>query len=262
MTGPAAGASSLDGRKVLVTGANRGIGAELVRAALARGARTVVAGMRSVGSSPFADDGRVVAVRLDVSVPAQIRSAAADHPDVDLVVSNAGVPCYRPVLGADDVDEQVFAHTMDVNFLGPLRLARAFADALRRPGAGIVFVLSVGAVALSRSSPIYSASKAAGLMTALAVGEELRAAGGRAMLVLPGFVDTEMSSALQMPKAGAADVAERIVDGWLAGERTVWPDEFAQAVRRTVGPGFERLLDDPRGRMTEVQNAYLGSFRS
>lgn len=252
---------SLAGQKVLVTGANRGIGAEVVRAALVRGARIVVAGMRSVGTSPF-DDERVEPILLDVSVPAQIRSAATDHSDVDLIVSNAGVPCYRPVLGDGDDDEQVFAHAMEVNFLGPLRLARAFADTLRHPGAGIVFVLSVGAVALSRSSPIYSASKAASLMTALAVGEELRAAGGRAMIVLPGFVDTEMSSQLHMPKANAANVAARILDGWLAGERTVWPDRFADAVRLAVGAEFERLLDDPRGRMTEVQNGYLGTFRA
>lgn len=249
--------TSLQGRRVLVTGANRGIGAELVRAALARGARTVLAGTRDPES--FQPAAGVVPVRLDVTIPDEIRAAAADHPDVDLIVSNAGVACYRPLLGGGGDDDAEFARAMDVNFVGPMHLIRAYADSLRRPDAGIVFVLSVGAVALSRSSPIYSASKAACLMMALAAREELRETGAHVTVVLPGFVDTEMSTTLQMPKAPAADVAGRILDGWSAGEPTVWPDRFAEVVRETVGPAFERLLDDPRAIMTGVQREFLES---
>ncbi len=247
--------TSLEGRRVLVTGANRGIGGELVRAALARGASTVLAGTRDPDAFPPAD--RVVPVRLDVSAADQISAAAAEHPDVDLIVSNAGVSCYRVVLGDGGEDE--FARAMDVNFLGPMRLVRAYADSVRRPDAGVVFVLSVGAVALSRSSPIYSASKAACLMMALAVREELRESGAHVTVVLPGFVDTEMSTALRMHKASAVGVAERILDGWSSGQRTVWPDRFAEVVRDAVGPAFERLLDDPRATMTGVQAAFLES---
>lgn len=243
----------LAGRHVLVTGANRGIGAELVRAALSRGASTVLAGSRD--SSALAPADGVVPVQLDLTVPDQIRAAAQQHPEVNLLVSNAGVPCYHPVLG--DGDERAFTDAMDVNFYGPLRLVRAFSDSVRRPGAGVVFVLSVGAVALSRSSPVYSASKAACLMMALAVREELRESGAHVTVVLPGFVDTEMSTALHMPKASAADVAGRILDGWSAGERTVWPDRFAEVVRTTIGADYHRLLDDPRGTMTDVQAAFV-----
>lgn len=245
--------TSLEGRRVLVTGANRGIGAELVRIALARGASTVLAGTRDPESFPAMD--HVVPVLLDVTAEDQIRAVAAAHPDVDLIVSNAGVSCYRPILGAGD-DHDVL-RTLDVNFLGPMRLLRAYGNSVRRPGAGAVFVLSIGAVALSRSSPIYSASKAACLMLALAVREELRESGAHVTVALPGFVDTEMSTRLQMPKARPADVAVRILDGWSAGERTVWPDAFAEVIRETVGADYERLLDDPWAAMTDVQAAFL-----
>jgi len=249
--------TSLEGRRVLVTGANRGIGAELVRAALARGAGTVLAGVREPAAYAPAD--RVVPVRLHMSAPDQISAAAADHPEVDLIVSNAGVSCYRPVLA--EGGEEEFARAMEVNYLGPMRLIRAYADSVRRPDAGVVFVVSVGAVALSRSSPIYSASKAACLMMALAVREELRESGAHVTVVLPGFVDTEISASLQMPKARAADVADRVLDGWSAGERTVWPDRFAEVVRANVGPDFERLLEDPRAVMTGIQAAFLQSVQ-
>lgn len=235
----------LAGRHVLVTGANRGIGAQLVHVALERGAERVYAAARA--TSVVSDDERVVPVRLDVTDAAQLEAAAATHAQVDLVVSNAGVSCYGPAL---KVDEATMRHAYEVNTFAPLALARAF-----RPAAGMVFVLSVAAVALSRSSPHYSASKAAGLMGALGVRAELPEA--TVTIALPGFVDTEMSAPLTMPKADPRTVAERILDGWTAGVATVWPDAFAELVRDTaVGTPFLRLLDHPHDVMSEVQAAY------
>ena len=83
----------------------------------------------------------------------------------------------------------------------------------------MIFVLTVGAVALSRSSPVYSASKAAGLMLALAVREELRDDGATVTVVLPGFIDTEMAANFDRPKASPMQIAERSLDGWLAGRK-------------------------------------------
>jgi NAD(P)-dependent dehydrogenase (short-subunit alcohol dehydrogenase family) len=235
--------NSVKERRVLVTGANRGIGRELVRVALDRGAACVYAAARE--PALVTPHERVVPVRLDVTDPAQIAAAAA-HADVDLLVSNAGVACYGPALSDDAT---ALRHALEVNLFGPLALARSFA-----PAAGIVFVLSVAAVALSRSAPGYSASKAAGLMTALAVREELP--GVAVTVALPGFVDTEMSAPLSMPKENPRTVAERILDGWADGVPTVWPDAFAELVRDTVGADFVHLLDRPREVMTAVQAAY------
>jgi NAD(P)-dependent dehydrogenase (short-subunit alcohol dehydrogenase family) len=216
----------------------------LVRVALDRGAACVYAAAREPALVTRHE--RVVPVRLDVTDPAQIEAAAAAHADVDLLVSNAGVACYGPALSDDAT---ALRHALEVNLFGPLALARSFA-----PAAGIVFVLSVAAVALSRSAPGYSASKAAGLMTALAVREELP--GVTVTVALPGFVDTEMSAPLSMPKENPRTVAERILDGWATGAPTVWPDAFAELVRDTVGADFVRLLDRPREVMTAVQAAY------
>lgn len=236
---------TLDGRHVLVTGANRGIGRHFVAAALERGAACVYAGARDPDT--VAGRAGVVPVRLDVTDPGQVEAAAAAYPEVDVIVSNAGAPAYGPVLDTD----AALRHALEVNLHGPLSLVRAF-----RPLAGVVFVLSVGAVALSRSAPAYSASKAAALMTALAVREQLRAEGTTVTLVLPGFVDTEMSAPLTMPKADPAAVAARSLDGWTAGELTVWPDAFAELVRDHLGGAYVRLLDRPDEVATAMQAAY------
>jgi NAD(P)-dependent dehydrogenase (short-subunit alcohol dehydrogenase family) len=238
----------LAGRKVLVTGANRGVGAAFVSAALSRQAAIVVAAARQVDSLPPSEDpARVVPARLDVTDRAQIAAVASEHP--------AGVTCQQPVLS--EVEEAVFREVLEVNFFGPLALARAFAPALRRPGSGVIFILSVSAVALSRSAPVYSASKAACLMLALDLREELREAGGTVTVVLPGFIDTDMGAAFDTTaKATPAQVAGLALDGWLAGQPTIWPDRFAELVRDVVGEPFRTLLDEPRQVMTSVHAAF------
>ena len=250
-------AMDLTGRNVLVTGANRGVGAAFVGAALSRRAATVFAAARDTASLPgFADPERVLPVRLDVTDQDQITAAAREHADVDLLVCNAGVTCQRPVLSG--VEEAAFREVLEVNFFGPLRLVRAFALSLRRPGSGVIFVLSVSALALSRSAPIYSASKAACLMLALGLREELRDGGGTVTVVLPGFIDTDMGAAFaNTAKASPLQIAERSLDGWLAGHHTVWPDRFAELVRDAIGKPYEQLLDEPRKVMTDVQAAFV-----
>jgi NAD(P)-dependent dehydrogenase (short-subunit alcohol dehydrogenase family) len=196
----------------------------------------------------------VVPVLLDVTAAADIEGAARAHPEVDLIVCNAGVTCMSPVIGG--ADEATLRELLEVNFFGPLRLVRAFAGALGRPGSGVIFVLSVAAVALSRSAPLYSASKAACLMLGLGVREDLRKTGASVTLVLPGFIDTAMSADFASPKASPAQIAQRSLDGWLAGERTVWPDRFAELVRDAVGEPVRALLDEPRAFMTSVHTAF------
>jgi NAD(P)-dependent dehydrogenase (short-subunit alcohol dehydrogenase family) len=246
---------TLSGRKVLITGANRGLGASFVEAALARQASAVYAAARDPALLPrFSDPARVVPVRLDVTDSHEVAEAARERTDIDLLISNAGVTCHGPVLGGD---EAIVREVLEVNFFGPLRLVRSFWPGLRSPGAGVIFVLTVGAVALSRSSPVYSASKAACLMLALAVREELRDAGATVTVVLPGFIDTGMAANFDRPKASPMQVAERSLDGWLAGHGTVWPDRFAELVRDAIGQPYEQLLDEPAKIMTDVHAAFM-----
>lgn len=247
---------TLSGRKVLITGANRGVGASFVEAALARQASAVYAAARNPARLPrFSDPARVVPVRLDVTDQQEVTAAARERTDIDLLISNAGVTCHGPVLGGDD--EATFREVLEVNFFGPLRLVRSFGPVLRSGGAGMIFVLSVAAVAPSRSSPIYSASKAACLMLALAVREELRDDGAAVTIVLPGFIDTGMAANFDRPKASPMQIAERSLDGWLAGRSTVWPDRFAELVRDAIGKPYGQLLDEPRKVMTDVQAAFM-----
>lgn len=250
----------LSNRTVLVTGANRGLGASLVEVALDAGAAKVYAAGRDLQS--LADvvergGGRVVPVRLDVTDPEQVAAAAEATGDVDLLVSNAGVTCQKPILASADVDD--FRHTMEVNYFGTMSLLRAFAPQVRERRGGILLILSVAAVSLSRSAPAYSASKAATLMLGSSVREELREDGVQVTVSLPGWIDTEMASALPGEKATPREVSERSLDGHLAGDEVVWPDRFAVLVKQQVENRMLDLLTQPRAVMNEVAAQFTGA---
>ena len=82
---------------------------------------------------------------------------------------------------------------------------------------------------------MYSASKAAWLMLALAVRGELRGNRVTVTTVLPSCMDTAMTAGFDLPKASPMQVAERSLDGRLAGQSLLWPDRFAEVVRHATG---------------------------
>ena len=93
--------STMSGKSVLVTGANRGIGKALVAEALARGAARVYAGTRQ--PLDYSDD-RVVPLTLDVTDAGQVRAAADVVESLDLLVNNAGLALWN-----DDLSDRVLA---------------------------------------------------------------------------------------------------------------------------------------------------------
>jgi len=251
------------GRPALVTGANRGLGRHFVDALLARGAGRVYAAARDPDSltSVVTEHGeRVVPVRLDVTHTDEIRALAERLPDVELLVSNAGQGLAVPVLGpADDV---AFRAVFEVNFFGPLNLVRAFAPQLRSSAGGVLFVQSLTALIISRSSPIYSASKAAAMMLAMGVRAELKSAGVVVTSCFPGFIDTDMTTGIEIPKASPRSVAERSLDALEAERATVFPDRLAELVEDAVITNMGAVLDDPQAVMTQLIKALRAGPRA
>lgn len=229
-------AERLDGRTVLVTGANGGLGGEFVRQALQRGARKVYASART----PRAwDDERIVALPLDLTDRASVAGAAGTATDVDLVVSNAGIapPDDSSVAaGDDDVVRRVF----ETNFFGTLRVARSFAPVLATNGGGALLnVLS--AAAWIPVPTAYAASKAAMWSATNALRVELAAQKTTVTALLVGMVDTPMSARWDMPKVSAASVVEQAYDGVAAGVFEVLADADTRDIKSRLSSTAEEL---------------------
>ena len=242
----------LAGRVALVTGANRGVGAALVDALFERGAAKVYAGARDTGSLATAVTQHgpgLVPVQLDVTNRADIDAAAAGCPDVDILVSNAGLAPAGSVL---ETSEALMREVFDVNVFGPMALVSAFAPTLTRHRGGVLFINSVTGLIVSRSSPVYGASKAAARMLVLGLREELRSSGVVVTTSHPGFIDTDMAAGVPYPKASPRSVADDSLDA-LAAERTVvFGDPLAELVEDALITRMPEVLTEPQQLMTEL----------
>ena len=226
--------ASLDGRTVLVTGANGGLGEEFVQQALDRGARRVHAAARTPRTWT---DSRVTPLALDITDPEDVARAAAAARDVDLVVNNAGIaPVGDSIAGPEDELRRIF----ETNFFGTLRVATAFAPALAANGGGTL--LNVLSAASWLNVPTgYAASKAAMWSATNALRVQLREQHTQVIGLLVGMVDTPMSARWDVPKVSAASVVAQAYDGVADGALEVLADEPTRDLKSRLSTPAEEL---------------------
>ena len=209
-------------KTVLITGANRGIGRALVNEAIRRGAKRVFAGSR--GPIHIADD-HVTALTLDVTNASQIQRAVEAVDVLDVLINNAGVAIYDDLSNLDVVEQH-----LQVNFLGMLKVTRAFVPLLKRSHGAIVNNLSLAALAALPIIPAYSISKAAAFNMTQSLRALLASEGVTVHGVVLGPVDTDMNRGLEIPKASPESAAAGIFDGLARGEEEIFPDPASQSI--------------------------------
>jgi NAD(P)-dependent dehydrogenase (short-subunit alcohol dehydrogenase family) len=222
-------------KAVLVTGANRGIGRALVEEALRRGVRRVYAGSRRAFSHP---DERVTPMALDITDAAQIQDAFEQVDSLDILINNAGIDLH----GNLDDREAIEQH-LAVNLFGTHGVTHAFLPLLTRSRGAIVNVLSLAAVAAVPFDPTYSMSKAAALSMSQSLRALLTGRGVKVQVVLPGPVDTDMTRALDIPKASPESVARAIFDGVENGDEEIFPDPMSAPLAAAWRGGAVKALE-------------------
>jgi NAD(P)-dependent dehydrogenase (short-subunit alcohol dehydrogenase family) len=215
----------IEGATALVTGGNRGLGQELVRELLARGATKVYAASRK-GEDALPGS---LAITLDVTDAQSIARAAEIAGDVDLLINNAGISQEGvDVWGEDGVD--VLRRQFETNTIGTFETTRVFAPILGRNGGGaVVNVLSVLAWLVFPGTEAYSASKAAGWVLTNATRAHLKDQGTQVVGAHVGYMATDMTARLEgVDKLAPEDFARQVLDAVEAGEVEVLGDDVSR----------------------------------
>ncbi len=225
-----AGTIRLDGKRALITGATKGIGADIARAFAAAGAAMVLSGRdeaelesaRRALRDEFGVEIGTAAVDLaHDDGPARLAELAnAAFGGLDILVNNAGISHPQPVT---ETDPELFDATIAVNLRAPALLAAAVGRAMVAQGTGgsIVTVASAAALAPLPDHYAYCASKAGLVMATKVLARELGPHGIRANSVCPTVVLTEMGQRVWGEEAKAAPMLARIPLGRFAVPREV-----------------------------------------
>jgi 3-oxoacyl-[acyl-carrier protein] reductase len=201
----------LDGKVALITGASAGIGLAIARRFLAEGADVAVIARRGERLAAFADEARQAGRRCAVIVGDAREETTAQQAvqttldtlgQIDLLVNNAGMGIYAPLVGtsADDYDQM-----MDTNMRSTFLFTRHTVPSMLEQGAGtIINVSSMAGVMGFAGEAAYCASKFAQVGFTQALDRELRPRGIKVGVVCPGGVKTEFAIGSGRTEEGVA----------------------------------------------------------
>ncbi len=191
-------AKKLEGKVALVTGASKGIGAEIARHLAAEGAAVVVnyasskAGADKVVAEIAAQGGKAVAVKADIAKPDDIKALFAETKKafgrLDILVNNAGIYEFSPL---DGVTPEHFHKQFNLNVLGLILSTQEAVRQFGPNGGSVVNISSVAATLAPPTAAVYSGTKAAVDAVTRSLAKELGPQKVRVNSVNPGMVETE-----------------------------------------------------------------------
>ena len=222
MTAEQGGADETEpqGRSVLVTGGNRGIGLAIARALAADGDRVAVT--HRSGKPPEG----LLGVRCDVTDPESVDAAFSEveaaHGPVEVLVANAGVTRDQLIMRMSEEDFHLVVAT---NLAGSWRVAKRASKGMMRLRRGrVVFISSVVGLLGGPGQSNYAASKAGLVGLARSLARELGSRGITYNVVAPGFVETDMTAELD-------DDLQKTYRAQIPLGRFCTADEVARVVR-------------------------------
>jgi NAD(P)-dependent dehydrogenase (short-subunit alcohol dehydrogenase family) len=229
----------------LITGAGRGMGAKIARAALGAG-HSVVATARNTGTitAALGQDDDLLAVKLDVTNPADaeaaVQAAAGRFGRIDVLVNNAG-NFYAGFF--EEISPEDFRAQVETTLFGPVNVTRAVLPVMRAQRSGLlVAISSTAGIAGQEFCTAYAAAKFGMEGWIESLTPEIAPFGIRTMLVEPGFFRTELLTPESTTYAGPSigDYAERTkqtIAAWngMNGQQGGDPARLANALVQLAG---------------------------
>ncbi|MEV4643485.1 short-chain dehydrogenase/reductase [Saccharopolyspora sp. NPDC049357] len=220
----------LAGRRLVVTGAARGIGSEVARRAVAGGAHVSLIGLEPDRLRSLADDlgptafWREADVRDGAALQSAIDASAEAMGGIDRVVANAGIAAFETVRQADEAS---FERVLDTNVTGAFRTLKYATPHLERSQGHVLVVASALSFLPLASLASYCASKAAVEMLTLTYRQEVAHLGITVGLVHPSWIDTDLVRDAEGELSSFQDLRRRLP---YPGNVTTSVDEASAAI--------------------------------
>ena len=237
----------LTGNTIFITGGGSGIGRRLAEELHKLGNKVIISGRRRGHlDAVLAANPGMEAIELDVTDPDSIDRAAAqliaEHPELNVLINNAGIMEFDGAAGRLDDDRTVA--TIATNLTGPIRMTSALIEHLKtRKDAVVAYVSSVLGFTPLAATAVYSATKAALHSYALSQRFLLKDTGVRVLEIAPPWVRTEL---LNSQEAEAAMPLDAFIDETLAKLATDADEilvERARPLRDNAGPAEHAFVD-------------------
>ncbi len=200
----------LDDRKVLVTGASRGIGRAIAFAFAQEGAHVALIATNQALLDSVAEElgpmgHKVIAKSVDITDGAAVKTAVdeikKEFGGLDIVVNNAGITRDQLLLRLKEED---FKQVLDVNLTGAYRVTKAACRyLLKSPHGRIINLSSIVGITGNAGQSNYAASKAGLIGFSKSLAQELSSRGVTVNVIAPGFISTDMTGALSEDQQAA-----------------------------------------------------------
>jgi uncharacterized oxidoreductase len=195
----------LSGNTIFITGGGSGIGRGLAEAFHKLDNRVIISGRRRSNlSDVVAANPGIRAIELDITDPAAISRAArrliAEHPDLNILINNAGI--MQPDRVGGPIDDSLMVDTITTNLMGPIRLTSALIEHLKdKKDAAVAYTSSVLGFVPMAVTAVYSATKAAIHSYALSQRFLLQDTGVRVLEIAPPWVRTDLMNSREADQA-------------------------------------------------------------
>jgi 3-oxoacyl-[acyl-carrier protein] reductase len=224
----------LNGEVALVTGASRGIGAAIAQTLAAAGAKVVGTATSETGAQAIGERlaahggvGRVLNVTDAAGTEALLEAIAKEFGAITILVNNAGITRDQLLMRMKDEDWQAI---LDTNLTSVYRTSKAVMRGMMKARKGrIVNIASVVGVTGNPGQSNYAAAKAGIIAFSKSLAREIGSRGITVNVVAPGFIETDMTKALN-------DEQRNALMGQIALGRLGSPDDIAQAVLFLASP--------------------------
>jgi uncharacterized oxidoreductase len=221
---------NLNQRKVLVTGGTAGIGAALVEQLVQKRCQVIVCGRQQPALDALGKRPGLFPIRCDLTDPQDVMRLAQrvreEHPDLSVLVNNAGVQHEVRIVGSDRaLLQQIAAREIEVNFAAPATLTVQLLETLgRQQAAAIVNITTPLTLSPKMSSPFYCATKAALRLFTKSLRFQLEQDCPNVRLIeaQPPLVDTAMTRGRGAGKISADQAAAAIIAGIERGKQEIY----------------------------------------